>query len=65
MIAVNAKKLPGAAGLTLAECLTREGYVLTRIAVELNGAIVPRTQYGSTVLADGDNVEVVCFVGGG
>jgi sulfur carrier protein len=36
-----------------------------RVAVELNGAIVPRASYGETVLREGDRLEVVQFVGGG
>lgn len=36
-----------------------------RIAVELNGEILPKLQYGDTVLKYGDIVEIVNFVGGG
>jgi sulfur carrier protein len=36
-----------------------------RIAVELNGEIVPRSRYADTLLADGDRVEIVGAVGGG
>lgn len=36
-----------------------------RIAVELNGEILPKLQYDNTVLKDGDIVEIVNFVGGG
>jgi sulfur carrier protein len=36
-----------------------------RIAVELNGAIVPRSRYADTRLAAGDRVEIVGAVGGG
>lgn len=36
-----------------------------RVAVELNLEIVPKTQYESTSLNEGDRVEVVSFVGGG
>ena len=36
-----------------------------RIAVELNGEILPKSKYGDTVLKDGDIVEIVNFVGGG
>ena len=53
------------AGKTVAEYLAGTDYVLSRIAVERNGEIVPKAKYSETVLADGDNVEVVSFVGGG
>lgn len=36
-----------------------------RIAVEYNGAIVPRAQWSTTALAGGDKLEIVHFVGGG
>ena len=54
-----------AAGRLLADCLTEAGYNLARVAVERNGEIVPKRLYGDTVLADGDVLEVVGFVGGG
>ena len=36
-----------------------------RIAVEVNGTIVPRSRYGDTRLRAGDRVEIVGAVGGG
>lgn len=36
-----------------------------RIAIEHNGDIVPRAEWASCVLADGDRLEIVHFVGGG
>jgi sulfur carrier protein len=36
-----------------------------RVAVEHNGAIVPRASWPQTVLGAGDRLEVVHFVGGG
>jgi sulfur carrier protein len=35
------------------------------VAVERNAEIVPRAQHATTMLTDGDQVEVVQFVGGG
>lgn len=37
----------------------------TLVAVERNEEIVPRAQHATTPLAEGDEVEVVHFVGGG
>ena len=42
--------------------LTLEG---KRIAVEVNGAIVPHSRYADTRLVAGDRVEIVGAVGGG
>lgn len=36
-----------------------------RIAIERNGAIVPRSGWAQVALEDGDKLEVVQFVGGG
>jgi sulfur carrier protein len=36
-----------------------------RVAVELNREIVRREQWDSTILKDGDRLEIVHFVGGG
>ena len=64
MVKINGEKL-NIAGTTVAEYLATTNYDQKRIAVERNGDIVPKTQYGDTLLCDGDNVEVVSFVGGG
>ena len=52
-------------GSTVASLL--EGLELgpERVAVERNGAIVPKPEYDATPLAEGDRLEVVQFVGGG
>ena len=36
-----------------------------RIALECNGEIVPRGQFNTQMLADGDKLEIVVAVGGG
>ena len=36
-----------------------------KVAVERNGEIVPRSAHASTLLADGDRLEIVVAVGGG
>jgi len=53
------------AGKTVSEYLATTNYDLKRIAVELGGDIVFKSQYDSTVLKDGDHLEIVSFVGGG
>ncbi|MBE6874065.1 MAG: sulfur carrier protein ThiS [Ruminococcus albus] len=52
-------------GKNVTELLAENGYDPKRVAVELNLDILPKSQYDSTVLKDGDSVEVVSFVGGG
>lgn len=36
-----------------------------RVAVEQNGEIVPRTEWGAASVREGDRFEIVHFVGGG
>ena len=50
---------------TVAELIAFLGYQDKRIAVEANGDIVPKSQHGTTALADGDQIEIVVAVGGG
>lgn len=64
-ITVNGESRRVAAGTTVADVLAQMDTAGKRIAVERNGAIVPRSQHGSTRLADDDRLEVVIAVGGG
>jgi sulfur carrier protein len=36
-----------------------------KVAVERNGEIVPKSLHGKTLVADGDQLEIVVAVGGG
>ncbi len=51
--------------LTVGQLLARLEIDSRRVAVEHNLAIVKRAAYDSVVISDGDQVEVVNFVGGG
>ncbi len=64
MVRINGKNLD-VVGKSVADYLNSAGYDLMRVAVELNGDIVPKVQYADTIFKDGDSVEVVSFVGGG
>lgn len=50
---------------TVAALLEELGLHQSRVAVEQNGEILPRTTYAQASLAEGDKVEIVQFVGGG
>lgn len=52
-------------GTTIASLLEAEGFGGRRVAVEVNGDIVPRGAHASHALAEGDRVEVVHALGGG
>ncbi|MGZ5039196.1 MAG: sulfur carrier protein ThiS [Usitatibacter sp.] len=53
------------APLTFAQLLEELALAGTRLAVERNGEIVPRSRFPDARLADGDRIEVVMAVGGG
>ena len=62
---VNGKNIELKRGMTLAEFLAVHNYSAELVAVERNGQIVPRTEFGAAVLKDSDELEIVSFVGGG
>jgi len=57
------REFPG--GLTVAALVAQLGMKQDRVAVELNLEIVPRANWETTTLKEGDKLEVVHFVGGG
>ena len=57
------KRVPG--GLSIAEMLNELGIDPVRVAVERNLEIVPRSTLGEVRVEDGDDYEIVHFVGGG
>ena len=50
---------------TIADLLVSFDLPPIRVAIELNRELVPRNEFDKTALHDGDNVEIVTFVGGG
>jgi sulfur carrier protein len=64
-VTVNGEPMELEAGASVADLLERLRVGSPRVAVERNRDIVPRAQYGATVLAEGDALEVVELVGGG
>lgn len=51
--------------ITITELLDKLGFTGKRVAVERNKEIVPRSLHGETSLEDGDQLEIVHFIGGG
>jgi sulfur carrier protein len=64
-ITVNGASRRIAAGATVAALLAELGLGDRRVAVERNREVVPRAEHARAVLAAGDHLEVVTFVGGG
>lgn len=64
-ITLNGDSHDCADGIPVAELLTELSLAGQRIAVELNGEIVPRSEFANRQLGDGDSVEIVHAIGGG
>ena len=64
-ITVNGKTKTLVAELSLEDLLQDLGMTKGRIAVELNGHIVPRSQFSSQRINNLDSIEIVQAIGGG
>ena len=64
-VTVNGKAHRFERPVEVAAVLSTLNLVGKKVAVERNGEIVPRSAHASTVLADGDQLEIVVAVGGG
>ena len=64
-VTVNGERRQVAAGSTVGDLLADLGRHPRTVAVEHNGAILPRARYAETPLGAGDNLEIVHFVQGG
>jgi len=64
-ITLNGAQTALPAGASVAELLAQAGLAERRVAVEVDGRIVPRSEHASHVLRPGDRVEIVHALGGG
>jgi len=64
-ITLNGDRTEVAGPLTVSELLASLEIDARRVAVEHNLVVVKRAAFGDTIVRDGDQVEIVNFVGGG
>ena len=64
-VVINGQQRAIAVGTTVAALIAELGLGDRPVAVEKNREVVPRAQHASTVIAAGDRLELVTFVGGG
>jgi thiazole synthase len=64
-ITVNGQHRRVPKGISVADLALELGLEPTRVAVERNLEIVPRSTLGAVKVEDGDDYEIVTFVGGG
>lgn len=64
-VIINGEPRSVVQGTTVSALIAELGLGDRRVAVEKNREVVPRAQHATTVLAAGDRLELVTFVGGG
>jgi thiamine biosynthesis protein ThiS len=64
-ITLNGEPRRARAGMSVADLVAELGLPIKKVAVERNLEIVPRSTLADVLLADGDSLEIVHFVGGG
>ena len=65
MITVNGENRTLEKPVSVTEYLKAFNYIPVQVVVELNEEIIKRENYDTTVLKDGDVVEILHFMGGG
>lgn len=64
-VSVNGEPRTVAPGISIAAMLESIGLNPAKVAVERNLEVVPRSTLGEVSVGDGDQFEIVHFVGGG
>ncbi len=64
-ITVNGQHRRAPKGISIADLALELGLEPAKVAVERNLEIVPRSTLGEVKVEDGDDFEIVTFVGGG
>lgn len=64
-ISINGEMRQLDAPLSVAALMQSLGLEASKVAIERNLAIVPRSQHGAVMVVDGDVIEIVEFIGGG
>jgi len=62
---LNGKEQQLTTGTTLKQLIEKEGLANRRLAAEVNRDIIPKAEHETTVLKEGDTVEIVHAIGGG
>lgn len=65
IITINGTRKEFSEKLLFSELLSQLGVDPRKVAVERNLNIVPRTTYAQTPVNDGDEIEIIKFIGGG
>lgn len=64
-VIINGEQYARSVALSVSDLLKERGLQAQRVAVEVNGGIIPLRKHAETMLSDDDTVEIVTFVQGG
>lgn len=64
-LTINGKPTETTAGSTVQNLLDQLRLDCQQVVIERNRAIIPRQRFNEELLAEGDTLEIVHFVGGG
>ena len=64
-IQLNGKQLKIRMNLSIKDLLKKHRLNQEKIAIELNGTILPKQQYRKRKIKNNDKIEIVQFIGGG
>ncbi len=62
---VNGQEMPLEAPCSVTDLVKSLGYDASRIAILLNGTVLPKEAFATTEVSAADKLEIVQFVGGG
>ena len=65
LLTINGKEKQTSSVKTISELIRELDITAPHFAVALNLQVIPKSQYDSTALQEGDQVEIVHAVGGG
>jgi len=64
-IQLNGKKIVVKSNYSILDLLKKYKLTKKKVAIEYNGAIIPRSNYKKKYLKNNDKIEIVHFIGGG
>ncbi|AYQ57432.1 Sulfur carrier protein ThiS [Bathymodiolus thermophilus thioautotrophic gill symbiont] len=65
ILQVNGEQFKIASGSTATDLIAKLNYQNQRIALEVNEAIIPKSNHTEFLLNEGDKIEIIKAVGGG
>ena len=65
MITVNGKTIEWIEGETISKLLSRMNYIFPLVIIKINGTLIPRKNYASTIIPDNAKIDIIHMISGG